>query len=79
MIYKALNNAETSSLQLHTKFQKSVRPSWRVDTSFSSFLHPWAHAARQGPEGDNAVTSGHHHQFLFCNLSHHRKMLWLEQ
>ena len=37
MIYKALNNAETSSLQAHTKFQKSIRPSWRVDTPFSSF------------------------------------------
>ena len=48
MIYKALNNAETSSLQLHTKFQKSVRPSWRVDTSFSSFLHSWAHPAMVG-------------------------------
>ena len=34
---KALNSAETSRLQAHTKFQKSIRPSWRVDTPFSSF------------------------------------------
>ena len=48
MIYKALNNAETSDLQAHTKSQKSIQPSWRVDTPFSSFCTHWAYPAMVG-------------------------------
>ena len=79
VICKAPRDACGDSLRAHTKFQRSIRPSWRVVVLFPSFgllgLGRWS----GGENDESTISTRHRGRFYFCNLSYHCEMILMRQ